>query len=276
MKLRFLTLFFLVMFLFTPSKIFAKQISITCSLFPVYDFTREIVKDNAEVKLILRPGVEPHEFEPSPMDIKALNDSDVFIFTGKNMEGWAEKISSSLTFTKIIDASKNIELINNDPHIWLDLNRAEIMVENILEGICEADNERAEIYKLNARNFLLKLSGLDEKFMGLKKNKSLVFAGEFSCNYFMKRYGFEYVSAYDGENEPSVKRMAEILKYIRENNVRYIFSDAGEILPVTKSISEQTQTEILIFNSLHKVTDKKTFLQNMKDNYENIKIAVDD
>ena len=264
------------MFLFTPSKIFAKQISITCSLFPVYDFTREIVKDNAEVKLILRPGVEPHEFEPSPMDIKALNDSDVFIFTGKNMEGWAEKISSSLTFTKIIDASKNIELINNDPHIWLDLNRAEIMVENILEGICEADNERAEIYKLNARNFLLKLSGLDEKFMGLKKNKSLVFAGEFSCNYFMKRYGFEYVSAYDGENEPSVKRMAEILKYIRENNVRYIFSDAGEILPVTKSISEQTQTEILIFNSLHKVTDKKTFLQNMKDNYENIKIAVDD
>ena len=276
MKLRFLTLFFLVMFLFTPSKIFAKQISITCSLFPVYDFTREIVKDNAEVKLILRPGVEPHEFEPSPMDIKALNDSDVFIFTGKNMEGWAEKISSSLTFTKIIDASKNIELINNDPHIWLDLNRAEIMVENILEGICEADNERAEIYKLNARNFLLKLSGLDEKFMGLKKNKSLVFAGEFSCNYFMKRYGFEYVSAYDGENEPSVKRMAEILKYIRENNVRYIFSDAGEILPVTKSISEQTQTEILIFNSLHKGTDKKTFLQNMKDNYENIKIAVDD
>ena len=276
MKLRFLTLIFLVTFLFTPSKIFAKQISITCSLFPVYDFTREIVKDNAKVKLILPKGVEPHEFEPSPMDIKALNDSDIFIFTGKNMEGWAEKISGSLTFTKIIDASKNIELINNDPHIWLDLNRAEIMVENILEGICEADNEHSEIYKLNARNFLLKLSELDEKFMGLNKNKSLVFAGEFACNYFMKRYGFEYVSAYDGENEPSVKRMAEILKYIRENNVRYIFSDAGEILPVTKSISEQTQTKILIFNSLHKVTDKKTFLQIMKDNYENIKIAVDD
>ena len=192
------------------------------------------------------------------------------------MEGWAETISSSLTFTKIIDASKNIELINNDPHIWLDLSRAEIMVENILEGICEADNEHSEIYKLNARNFILKLSELDEKFMGLKKNNSLVFAGEFSCNYFMKRYGFEYVSAYEGENEPSIKHMAEILKYIRENNVRYIFSDAGEILPITKSVSEQTETEILIFNSAHIVTGEKTFLQIMNDNYENLKIAIDD
>ena len=276
MKFRFLTLIFLLTFLFTPSKSFANKISITCSLFPVYDFAREIVGDKADVKLLLRKGVEPHEFEPSPMDIKTLNDSDIFILTGKNMEGWAEKISSSLTFTKIIDASKNIELINNDPHIWLDLSRAEIMVENILEGICEADNEHSEIYKLNARNFILKLSELDEKFMGLKKNNSLVFAGEFSCNYFMKRYGFEYVSAYEGENEPSIKHMAEILKYIRENNVRYIFSDAGEILPITKSVSEQTETEILIFNSAHIVTGEKTFLQIMNDNYENLKIAIDD
>ena len=278
MKSKIIILIFLLT-LINPQRIFAdtnNKISITCSLFPIYDFAREIAGDYADVKLLLRPGVEPHEFEPAPMDIKALNDSDVFIFTGKNLEHWVEKISGTLTKTKIIDASNNIEIINNDPHVWLDLNKAQLMVKNILEGICEADSIHSEIYRQNAEIYISKLSELDSKFMSMNKNKILVFAGEFSYNYFVKRYGFEYVSAYEGENEPSLRSMAEIIKFINENGTKYIFSDGFGISRITQSISDQTNTKILIFNSVHNAVNDKTFIQIMNENYENIKLALND
>ena len=284
MKFKNIIFFFILIFLSAVSEIHAeeknKKISIMCSLFPVYDFAREIAGDFADVRLLLRPETEPHEFEPSPLDIKKLNDSDIFIFTGGAMEAWAEKISHSLDNVIIIDASENIKLVNNDPHIWLDLNSAQKIIANISEGLCRADKKNSENYRKNAENFSSKISALDKKFMELKKNRALVFAGEFSCGYFVRRYGFDFVSAYDGENEPSVKRVVEILKYIREHNTKYIFSDALGISNITRSISEQTGTEILIFNSAHNVSSKAfkngiTFLEIMNLNYDAVKLALE-
>ena len=271
-------LIFLVIFLlFIPLKASSeeKNFSITCSLFPVYDFAREIAGNLADVNLILRPGIEPHEFEPSPLDIKKLNNSDVFIFTGIYMEEWAEKISRSLNNIPIINASENIEIFNKDPHIWLDLDKAKKMIMNIAEGLSKAKPEFSEIFYKNAEEYSKKISELDEKFMSLNK-KILVFAGEFNFNYFVERYGFEFISAYDGENEPSVNKMAEILKFINDNHVKYIFADSFGISNITRSISEQTGTEILFFNSAEKISSVDfnnglTFLEIMQKNYQSLK-----
>ena len=274
--MRFKTTIFLAIFSLTALRAFAEPLqkfSIVCSLFPVYDFAREVAGEFADVKLLLRPGVEPHEFEPSPMDIKALNDSRVFIFTSASMEPWARQISNSLTNTHMIDASGNVELVNNDPHIWLDLTLAQKMVMNICEGLCKVDPEHSETFRRNAEKYCEKLSELDEKFMALNKNQTLVFAGEFAHGYFMRRYGFDYVSVYDGENEPSVRRMAEILRTIREHNTRYIFSGIN-VTAITRSISQQTSTEILTFDALEIAPDDANFLQIMQNNYEALKVAL--
>ncbi|MBQ3448397.1 MAG: zinc ABC transporter substrate-binding protein, partial [Synergistaceae bacterium] len=158
--MRFRTAFFLALFLFTASTAQAR-LSITCTIFPVYDFTREITKGLADVKLLIRGDV--HEYEPSPMDIKALNDSDVFIFTNKNMEQWTERISHTLTHTAIIDASENITFYGNDPHVWLDMSLAEIMTRNIMNALCRADSEHADEFRANAEEFMRRLSELDSK-----------------------------------------------------------------------------------------------------------------
>lgn len=257
------------------------SISIICSLFPVYDFAREVTGDLADVKLLLSGNAEPHEFEPSPLDVMALNNSDVFIYTGIYMEAWAEKISRSLSHTLIIDASENIELVNNDPHVWLDINHAQDMVMNISRRLCELDPEHSEIYDTNAKDYCLRLSELDRDFAAMRKDNTLVFAGEFSCKYFMDRYGFKYVSAYDGENEPSLRRMSEVIKYIRDNRVRHIFTDAVGISSITRSISEHTGAEILIFNSAHNVSREDlehgiTFIDIMRANYDSLKTALND
>lgn len=273
MKLR--TIIFLALFSLSSSQAHAR-LSVTCSLFPVYDFTRTITGTLADVKLLLPSGVEPHEYEPSPRDMMSLNDSDMFIFTGAGMESWTEEISRSLTHTLTLDASQGIDTVGNDPHIWLDLSLAVKMVRNILAGLCEADPDNSATFTRNAETLCAGLGEIDGKFSAMKKDKPLVFAGEFSAGYFVRRYGFEYVSAYDGENEPSVRRMAEIITHIRENGTRYVFTDIGAVSPVTREIASQTGTEILTFGTGHVAPEGMTFLQIMTDNYHHISEAMND
>lgn len=268
------TLFFLATLSLTTSTAYA-NISVICSLFPVYDFTREITRDLADVKLLMRHSTEPHEYEPSPLDIKALNDSDVLVFTGRNMEYWVDSLSATLTHTLIIDASEGIELVNGDPHVWLDLSLAQRMIQNIASGLCTADPEHSDDYTHNAEAYCSRLAELDGKLSRL--SGTLVFGGEFSHGYFVRRYGLDFISAYDGENEPSVRKLAEVLKYIREHNTRYIFADAFGVSSITRSISEQTGAEILTFNTAHVVSDDNTtFLGIINDNYTNITKALND
>ena len=274
MKLK--TIILLLLLIFTASAAHA-NISVTCSLFPVYDFTRSIAGNLADVKLLLPPGVEPHEYEPSPRDIKALNDSDMFIFTNAEMESWAVKISRSLENVRVIDASEGIILTDNDPHIWLDLSLAQKMAVNILRGLCEIDSDNAPEYTRNAERLCEKFRELDEKFAAMNKDRPLIFAGEFSAGYFVRRYGFDFLSAYEGENEPSVKRMAEIIRHIQSNNARCIFTDISEESSVAREISTQTGAKILTFGTGHMIPDDDiTFIQIMTDNYNHINEALND
>lgn len=270
------TIIFLTLLSLTFTSSAHAGLKISCSMFPVYDFARQITGSIAEVSLLLKPGTEPHEFEPSPLDVKALNDSDVFIFTGKFMEHWAERIAGTLTDTLIVDASENIPLTNNDPHVWLDLSLAQKMIYNILQGICNADPENSHAYTHNAAEYCARLAELDEKFAALPKDRALVFAGEFSCGYFVRRYGFDYISAYDGENEPGIKRMGEIIRYLRDEHTKYILSDVP-VTRVTQAIADQTHSEILTFSTAHNVPDtSQTFLQIMTGNYANVSRLLND
>ena len=259
----------ILLFIFASSA-FA-DVNIMCSSFPVYDFARAVIGNSGHVRLLLRPGTEPHEFEPSAMDIKAINDYDVFIYTGKYLEHWAEKITRSINKEiVIIDASRNIELVNNDPHIWLYGINASSMLMNI-----QADKLNADYYADNLREYLQKLAELDGEFMSLPKNKALVFAGEFSLGYFMRRYGLDYISAYDGENEPGARKLAQVIKYIRDNGIKYIFSDY-EVSAITRGVADQTGTEILIFNTAHACGESDDYIEIMKQNLENLKLALND
>lgn len=92
------------------------KIKIVATLFPQYDFAKQIAKDRADVTLLVDPGVETHTYEPSPADIVKINASDIMIYTGKYMELWAEKIISSKTNENllVVDASENIKLSKNE------------------------------------------------------------------------------------------------------------------------------------------------------------------
>lgn len=274
---RLILLIIILYIYFLPNALFSQEIEevrVICSLFSEYDFAKNIIGDLGTVELLIPPEIEAHDFEPSPRDIKRLNASEVFIYTGDFMESWAKRIASSLKGVKIINSSSNIQIENSDPHIWLDLSKAELMIRNILEGLIEVSPENAEVYRNNAEKYILKLRELDEKLFELKKiyaSKFVVFGGYFSYGYLMDRYGFQYVSAYDGENEPSVRNLARVVKFIKENGNKYFLCDKFGVTKISQSIAEQTGAEILLIDSLHNVSRAEfekgaSFIEIMQNN----------
>lgn len=278
------------------------KIKVVASLFPQYDFAKQVAKDKADVSLLLPPGTESHTFDPSPSDILNISDSDIFLYTGKEMEPWSDKIISSAKNDNLIicNVSDGIELKKNnshndhshdhdeqyehnfDPHIWLDPTLAMKMLDNITATFCEKDPQNTEYYKSNAENYKKKLSDLDADFKTMinsSKRKSIVFSGRFAHLYFINRYGLNYISAYDNcstEAEPSVKKISEVINFIKRNNIPTIYYEEFTEPKTAKSISEQTGAKPLKFSTLHNVTKEQlesnsTYIDLMLENLENLR-----
>ena len=141
-----------------------KKIVVVTTLFPLYDFAKNVAPEETEVTLLLPPGVEAHAYEPKPGDMAKISSARVFIYTGRYMEPWAQPLISGAGNKGLIvtDASRGIDLMETregnhshdgekgphkekhhhgayDPHIWLDLENAGHMVDNITEGLSTAD-----------------------------------------------------------------------------------------------------------------------------------------
>ena len=281
-----------------PDKLF-----IVTTLFPQYDFAKHIVGDKGEVKLLLSPGLEAHSYDPAPADIVDINESDLFIYTGDEMETWAADIIKSLERkTDILDVSEGIDLVkeeehsheehNNkehehiyDPHIWTSPVNAMVMVENILDELIRIDGENEDYYRENADKYLKELEELDKDIREVVDNsqiKTIFFADKFAMYYFVNEYGLEYISAYDScsaETEPSARLVASIIDEVRECNATAIFYAELSNHKSADTISEETGSKALLLHSCHNVSkkefrNKETYLSLMRKNLENLKTGL--
>ena len=212
------------------------KIKVVTTLFPQYDFANQVGKDAVEVKMLLKPGVESHTYEPAPSDIIEINKADIFLYTGDEMEPWVSKILDSLdSDVMIVDLSKNITLDkvedhdhehedeesdedhlhedeseeaeheedhvhSYDPHIWTNPLNAKLMVEDIKAALSEVDKADKMTYENNAKEYLASLDQLDQDIREVvkqAKRDEVVFGGRFAFHYFFEEYGLVYVSAYD-------------------------------------------------------------------------------
>ena len=270
-----------------------KNIKVITTLFPQYDFIKEIAKDKVDVSLLVPPGVEAHSYEPTPRDMVNIGETDMFIYTGEYMEPWVGKIvettkSTSLT---IVDTSKGINLIDEedhnheyeeehdheedhaheeehdhggkDPHIWLDPVYAQKMVDNILEGLINVDKENEEFYTKNAEEYKKKLQSLDQKFTETFKKvkyKKIMYGGHFAFGYFAKRYGLDYVSPYKDFNpnsEPTPKKIAELIDNINDLGIRSIYYEELINPKISKIISDQTGAKMLLLHGAHNLSKEE-------------------
>ena len=259
------------------------KITVVTSLFPEYDFVKQIGKDKVDVKILLPPGTESHTYEPTPKDIVSINEADMFIYTSNQMEPWAEKIAESIDSknTIILQAGQDINLIEiehedhkdheehtADAHIWLNPNNAIKMVENITDKLCLISPENAEYFRNNANAYIEELRKLDTEIEETVKNSG--------------RKKLEYATAYDGCGEgaePSAKKIKEIIDTINNEKIPVIFYEELSAGKIANMIADETNAKALVFNTAHNVTSSElengvTYVSIMRENLENIKRAL--
>ena len=288
------------------------KIEIVTTLFPQYDFARQIVGDKAEVTLLLPPGMESHSYEPTPADMIKINKANLFIYTGELMEPWAHKMIESVDSeqVKVLDVSQGIPLLASneedeqhhdheaeveghehseddghhhtyDPHIWTSPQNAKVMVNNILEALCEVDPQNADYYKANAQAYQLQLDNLNDEFevvVSNSKHDTIYHSGRFAMQYLMQQYGVNYVSA-PFEAEPSAALVAQVINEIKANNIPAIYYEELITPKIAQMISEETGAQMLLLHSCHNVSKEDfdngvTYLSLMEQNVENLKIGL--
>jgi len=280
------------------------KIKVVASLFPQYDFARQIAGDKADVDLLLPLGTDSHSFDPSMQDVLKIRQADVFIYTGDAMEPWAASFAdTSDSECEVVDVSLCVEPIfpdghedhdeeksdvhnlSADPHIWTSPKNAVLITVRILTALSEADPDNADYYQSNATAYLGQLYKLDDDIKACvdasDKNK-LYFGGKFSFLYFTEHYGLEYMSLYDScseSAEPGAKQLTEMVDEMKKNEADVIFYPELSDYKAARGIAERTGAKPLLLHSCHNLSKDdfdagKTYLSIMYENLENIKEAL--
>jgi zinc transport system substrate-binding protein len=275
------------------------KIKVITTLFPLYDMAKNIGAEKADVSLLLPPGVEPHSFEPKPGDIVKIDEADVFVYTGKFMEPWAEGIikGSANKNLVVVDASRSTKMVPGvfhdkdepagslDPHIWLDFDNAKIMVGNILQAFLTKDSAGKDFYELKAEEYSGKLAGLDSLYRtalaGCKK-KELIYAGHYAFGYLANRYGIKYLAAQgvSPDAEPTARDLGRLVEQIKKDKIKYIYYEELTSPKIAETIAGETDAKMLLLNAAHNLPRDQfekgiSFFDILRTDLDNLKIGLE-
>ena len=284
-----------------------EKITIVTTTFPPYDFARELAGKNAEISMLLRPGMESHAYEPSPADIIAIENCDLFIYNGGESDAWVETLIENINspdFHKIkmiecVEALEEEELIGTeehnhldeggtaeyDEHVWTSPLNAIKICENILNELIKIDIENKQVFQENFLKYKSELYDLDEEIRNIVEKSdfdTMIFADRFPFRYFAEEYDIEYRAAFPGfssQSEPSVKTVAYLTDKIKQDNIKNIFYIEFSNKRLANAIQDETGALPLLFHSCHNVTVDElnsgcTYLSLMKNNIINLKEAL--
>jgi zinc transport system substrate-binding protein len=279
-----------------------KKLKVVTSFYPMYEFSKQVGGDHAEVIALIPAGVEPHDWEPSAKDMTLIKEADIFVYNGI-VEGWAEQALQSAANDKriVIEASKGIELMEGlpeegeahteeeghlqDPHVWLSPALAQKEVMSIQAAFEKADPANKEDYKKNADAYIAKLKDLDAAFKtGLKDVKHKEFVTQHAAfSYLAKEYGLTQIpiSGLSPEQEPSPDKMVEIVKFAKEHQVQTIFFETLVDPKVAQTVANEIGAKTDVLNPLEGLTDedKKNnldYIGIMNKNLEALKKALNE
>ncbi|MCC6346340.1 MAG: zinc ABC transporter substrate-binding protein [Nitrospirales bacterium] len=283
----------------------AEGLRVVASLFPLYDFARNVGGEQVRISLLLPPGAESHSFEPKPADIVSLSKADIFIYTNRFMEPWVDDILKGVVNRGllVVNASEGLSLLKGsaegghapegvyeqghervDPHVWLDFSNAARMVDTILAGFLQKDPAHGDMYRKNAGEYKKKLRALDEKFRDTLagcRQKVLVSGGHSAFGYLARRYHLEYHAAYgfSPDAEPTPGELAAIAGILKKKGLHTLFYEESTAPRVAETIAGETGATLLKLRAAHNVTREEmergaTFLSLMEENLAHLRIGL--
>lgn len=268
------------------------KLSIVATIFPEYDWVREIMGDRleyADVTMLLDEGVDLHSYQPTAEDILTISGCDIFIYVGGESDEWVEDVirnaaNSDMKVINLLDIlgdevkeeeivegmesdkvvlSEDSEESEYDEHVWLSLRNAQIICRAIAEAIKEKDLANADIYESNVQAYNKKLADLDEEYRNVvdaASNKTLLFGDRFPFRYLTDDYGITYYAAFAGcsaESEASFETIMFLANKVDELGLTSICTIEDSDQRIAETIKDTTKTkdqDIIVIDSLQSTT----------------------
>jgi zinc transport system substrate-binding protein len=279
----------------------ADRLRVVASVFPLYDFAREIAGTDADVRMLLPAGVEPHSWEPKPSDIVAVSKSDIFLYVSEAMEPWAHSLvsavagrdvamvevmdrlglqgtGSSYEHGKIEDGPVGIE---GDPHFWLDLSLSARAVEMIGNLLAEEDPGSGGRYAARAQAYTRRLEELDRAFSKGLKNcriRKFVTGGHSAFGHLAKRYDLEQISLYgvSPDSEPTPAHLASVSVIMKKENLDVVFFEEMVNPRLARVLASEVGASTTVLTPAGNLTAERinqgiTFIQIMEENLQNLR-----
>lgn len=266
---------------------------IVTSLFPLMEFAQAVAQDSADVHLLIPPGAEVHTWQPRPSDIMQLSSADLFIFIGYGLEPWVPGLLRSVSSASLIaiEVGKILALAEQggegekpDPHIWLDPELDQRIVDEICRILSEIEPARSSFFEANAALYKKRLRELDLSYkIGLEtcRHRTFLLAGHTAFSFLARRYHLEQLalSGLSPDAEPSPTRIIEIIRWAKEHRVTAVFMEAYASDRMAKMLARELKAKILILNPGANLSQEQrlqglTFFDIMEANLHNLKIGL--
>lgn len=270
----------------------AQQIKVVTTIFPEYDWVKEIAGDeapNMEITMLLDNGVDLHSYQPTADDIMEISDCDLFIYVGGESDAWVEDalkeavnenmkvinlldvLGNSVKEEEVVEGMETEEEISEeaeeepeyDEHVWLSLRNAKIFCKAITDELAEIDAENADIYQENEKAYADKLDALDVKYqetVETASQKTVLFGDRFPFRYMVDDYGLSYYAAFVGcsaETEASFETVTFLAGKVDELGLKNIMTIEKSDQKIAKTIIENTKDKnqgILTLDSMQSTT----------------------
>jgi len=270
---------------------------IITSVFPLKEFAETVCGDRGEVNLLIPPGAEIHTWKPRPSDIIRISSADVFIYIGQDLEPWLHDILESVRSEelRVLEASEGISLIEEeshehphghehagvDPHIWLDFEIDQIIVDKIAAILSEVDPEGASVFWRNAGLYKKKLQQLDMKYreeLNRCVHRTFILGGHAAFGYVARRYNLHQISLYglSPDSKPTPKQLIEVVEQAKEHRTEAIFFEIAVSDELARVIAKEVGARTLVLNPGANLTKEQlksgvTFFDIMNKNLESLK-----
>ncbi len=279
--------------------------SVVVTVFPIYDWVKQIAGDRVDITLLLDSGVDLHSYQPTADDVVKISTADLFIFVGGESDAWVEDIVAGAKNDDLIpldlieelgDRVKEEEIKEGmqaedeeeseeeeegpeyDEHIWLSLKNASVLCGVIAEKLCATDPDGADAYNEAAADYVSKLDELDKEYenaVGEAKIRTVLFGDRFPFRYLVDDYGLDYYAAYVGcsaESEASFETVTFLAEKVDELGLHTILqleTSDGSLARTVRDTTETKDQKILTIDSLQ--SSVKEDVENGKSYLETMK-----
>lgn len=272
-----------------------EKIKIIATIFPIYDLANQVAKNSVDLKMLLPPGVDAHSFEPTPETVKLVENCNVLIYLGSDVDLWVEKILSSfdenkknrirtINLMQLLGYSPN-QKSSIDPHVWTSFQTMAKMARILESNLAQIDSKNSSTYSENSAAFISKLNELEKEYwrtINESKHKTLVFADKFPFKHFIQEFNLEVLTPFancSSKAEALSSKVSQIINFIKQNNISTVlkadFSECG----LAESVANETGAKVKVLHSCHNVSAddfsaNKTYLDFMCENLETLKEAL--